>query len=250
VQRTRTSPAAAGGNEATTGRKRGRAVQQRARDTQRRIIEAATEEFAALGYQGASTRSIAARARVQHTLLTYHFRGKEGLWRQTIASMATNYKREFDARLQGLSELDDVAKLRLLHEDFIRSAARDPTFHRILSHISRTPNPQLDWLVEQYLRHPVEDWTRLIRSAQKAGSYIQGDPHQLKYLFVGAATHVFLLAAEVEKVIGRSPSEPEFVEQYVRLCLSLFFRDPPAAAPERPERRAAPKSARRRRALS
>ena len=38
-----------------------------------------------------------------------------------------------------------------------------------------------------------------------------------------------MLAPEVEKIMGRSPFDPECVEEHVRVCLGLFVRDPPTS---------------------
>jgi hypothetical protein len=69
--------------------------------------------------------------------------------------------------------------------------------------------------------------TKLIRSAQRQGRYLEGDPLHLQYLFIGAVTRIFMQSAEAERVMGRSPFSPAFVEQHVKLCCALFFRDPP-----------------------
>ena len=49
--------------------------------TRRRILDAAMEVFAAEGYEGASTRMLAARAGVNQPAIQYHFTSKEGLYR-------------------------------------------------------------------------------------------------------------------------------------------------------------------------
>jgi TetR/AcrR family transcriptional regulator len=211
--------------------KRSRATQQRAIDTRRKIVEAAIDEFARNGYEGASTRAIAAAAGLQHTLVTYHFKGKEGLWREAISSILADYAANFTARLEGLRGVDDLTKLRLIHEDFIRFSATHLPFHRMMSHVASAPSRQLDWLVEAYLRHTFDSRAALIRSAQLLGRYVEGDPYHLEYIFIGAVTRIFMLGAEVEKIMGRSPYDPAFVEEHVRICLGLFFRDPPAVAP-------------------
>lgn len=213
--------------KAPAPRKRERAVQQRTLDTRRKIIEAAVEEFARNGYEGASTRTIAASAGLQHTLVTYHFASKEGLWREAISSLLAQYKATFDARVEGLRGVDDATKLRLIHEDFIRFGAQNLNFHRIMAHVASAPSPQLDWLIEEYLRHTFDARAALIRGAQKAGRYVDGDPYHLEYIFIGAVTRIYMLAAEVEKIMGRSPLDPEFIEEHVRVCLGLFFREPP-----------------------
>ena len=68
---------------ADTRRRRHRAGGGYARGehTRQRLLEAAIELFAELGYERASTRAIARRARVSLPALQYYFGGKEGLHR-------------------------------------------------------------------------------------------------------------------------------------------------------------------------
>lgn len=206
---------------------RKRAVQQRALDTRRKIIEAAITEFALHGFEGASTRRIAIEAGLQHTLVTYHFETKEGLWQEAIAAMLGDYRDNFWRRLEGLRGVDDVTTLRLCYEDFIQFSAKNMNFHRIMAHIASRPSPQLDWLVGEYLRDIFLAREKLIRSAQKSGHFVQGNPRHLEYLMIGAVTRVFLLAAEVESILGYPPTDPRFIEEHTRVCLALFFREPP-----------------------
>ena len=53
-----------------------------------------------------------------------------------------------------------------------------------------------------------------------------------------------LLSAEVEQVTRRSPYSKKFVEEHVRVCTSLFFREPrPAPALQAKPKRTTRKSA-------
>jgi AcrR family transcriptional regulator len=54
--------------------------QQRGEDTRRRILDAALELFAADGFEGASTRTLAERAGVNLPAIQYYFGSKEGLY--------------------------------------------------------------------------------------------------------------------------------------------------------------------------
>ncbi len=206
---------------------RQRATQQRTLDTRRKIIDAAIDEFARYGYEGTSTRAVSHNAGVQHTLVTYHFKGKEGLWREAISSLLTEHTERFNQRLEGLRGVDATTKLRLIKEDFIRFSAESLNFHRMMSHVASSQSKQLDWLIDEYLRHTFDSRAALIREAQAAGRFVEGDPYHLEYIFIGAVTRIFMLAAEVEKIMGRSPFTPAFVDEHVRVCLGLFFRDLP-----------------------
>jgi hypothetical protein len=64
----------------------------------------------------------------------------------------------------------------------------------------------------------------LIKEVQSEGGFVEGDPDHLHYLFIGAATRIFMQTHEVARVIGRSPLEPDFVDMHVDRCLGLFFK--------------------------
>ena len=66
-------------------------MQQRSEDTRLRILQAALEVFAAEGYDGASTRTLAQRAGVNLPALQYYFGSKEGLYRAVIDCSATRW---------------------------------------------------------------------------------------------------------------------------------------------------------------
>jgi AcrR family transcriptional regulator len=204
---------------------RRRRQQQRAVTTRENIIAAALTEFATHGFQGVSTRTVAARAGVQHPLVNYHFKDKEGLWRAVLAATGGRFMKHFSARLAELRGVDEVARLRIVQEEFIRFAAGNLHFHLLMSQEAQRTGRQLGWLVSEMVKPYFDEIVPLIRSAQRAGAYIDGDPFHLQYLFIGAATRIFTLAGEVKLITGRSPFSPRMVEDHVAICLALFFRD-------------------------
>lgn len=200
--------------------------QARSTETRANILEAATKEFAAYGFEGATTRSIAERADVRHNLVIYHFETKLGIWQAVMQKAIGEYHRSFDQRLEGLRGVDPVTQLRLIHEDFIRMAAKRPELHWLMSHEAGQKGERIEWIVKQLVGQGFEKWRELIVAAQEKGAYVQGDPYHLHYLFLGAAGRIFMLAAEVESITGRSPFDPGFVDDHVKLCHALFFRNP------------------------
>jgi AcrR family transcriptional regulator len=55
-----------------------------AQSTRQALIDAATAVFADKGYEGGSVRLITQRARANQAAIAYHFRGKEGLYREVL----------------------------------------------------------------------------------------------------------------------------------------------------------------------
>jgi AcrR family transcriptional regulator len=201
-----------------------RRLQARSRETGEKILAAALNEFAEHGFAGASTRTIAAAAGVQHPLVNYHFKGKEGLWHAVLEATAGQFMQQFRTRLAGLRGVDDVTTLRLVQEDFIRFSAENPHFHSLMSQAGRHPSKQLNALVNAFVGPYFAAVSALIRSAQRAGCYVEGDPEHLQYLFIGATTRIFSLAAEVKLITGASPFSSAMLDRHVAACLDLFFR--------------------------
>ncbi|HMN80484.1 MAG TPA: TetR/AcrR family transcriptional regulator [Burkholderiaceae bacterium] len=218
--------------------------QQRAVDTRERILEAAFGEFAARGFEGASTRSIAALAGVRHPLVQHHFESKEGLWKAVVSTVQQNFDEYFGRYLHGETLVDEVEQLRRLQEAFARFAAAYPNYHWLMAHEGRAPSQLLTWLIDTSVKTYFNEIARLIRAAQARGRYVAGDPHHLQFLFIGAVTRIFMQKAEAESTLGRSLESQAFVESHVRLCCDLFFREPAAAASPTARRARPPAAAR------
>ena len=197
--------------------------QERSVETRDKLISAATVEFAEHGYAGASTRDVAQRANVPHTLVTYHFKNKDGLWRAVATALNERFRQRYQERLHGLRGVDEGTRLRLIVEDFIRFSAENPDFHWIMSYEAAKGGPRLDWLVEHFVSDFFEALRPLVKAAQKRGQFIEGDPDYLIYLIVSLGSRIFMLDAEVQKVTGTSPQSRAFIDRHIRTCLSLLF---------------------------
>jgi AcrR family transcriptional regulator len=211
--------------------------QHRSVDTRKKILAAALTEFARRGFDGVSTRSVATAAGVLHPLVNYHFKSKEGLWRAVLVETVGGFMSRFNKRIAGLRGVDDVTKLRLVQEDLVRFSAENPDFHLLMSQEARRSSKQLNWIVKEFVRPYFTEVTALIRVAQRQGRYAAGDPYHLQYLFIGATTRIYSLAAEVKTITGRSPFSRTMVDKHVTACLGLFFREAPAELQSTPAKR-------------
>lgn len=218
------SPGKKAGDEAQVEIVNVRRRQDRAIQTRARIIACATQAFVESGFEGATTRAIAERAGIRHALVIHHFENKNSLWQSVMRDVLSSVEAAFAERMAALDDIDDVTKLRLIQADFIRIAAERPELHWLISDQAGKSNERLDWLVENFIQDDANLFIKLIRAAQAAGRYVEGEPYHLHYLFLGAAARIFMLSGEVERVLGRSPFDPAFVEEHIETCQRLFFR--------------------------
>jgi TetR/AcrR family transcriptional regulator len=200
-----------------------RRPQQRSLDTRERLVDAALEEFAAHGFEGATTREIARRAGVALAALPYHFTTKEALWRAAADRIFALLGETFARRFAGLEGVDLTTRLRLILRDFVRFAAAHPELHRFMVQEGMRKSPRLAWLVETHVR-PMYDAVRaMVEAAQRAGMAPIGRPEHLHYMLIGAASSAYALSAEFELLTGEPANREELVAEHAAALERMFF---------------------------
>lgn len=175
--------------------------------TSERILRAALDCFAERGFEGATTRAIAAKAGVAQGLLTYHYASKQDLWEASANWVFGKVNAEFDGALEALRDLDAVTRLRVLMKRFVRFLARYPEVHRFISHEGSHDGPRLQWLAETHLA-PLQNQSTAVIS----GALPHVDPVLFYYSIVGAMAHVFTIAPSFRLVTQRDAFADETVE--------------------------------------
>jgi AcrR family transcriptional regulator len=197
--------------------------QQRSRETQERILNAALEVFAERGFDGASMRLIAERADVGQPLVMYHFSAKEDLWVATVKWILGRFLERFRPNFESLEGLDPGIRLSLIFQDFVRFCAGTPELLPIMIDANQRDGPNLAKVVEEQLRPTYNSIRGLIEAAQESGAVLPGDPSLIYYSLVAVSSTVFSLAREFKIMTGRDPFEPDMVEAQARLLARLFF---------------------------
>src|SRR5689334_19500154 len=141
-------------------------TQQRfsAEDRRHQILQVATELFANKGYEGATTREIAKRAKVNEAIIFRHFPTKEELYWAVIEA-----KCQISAKKSFLTDVLDAGKpirdtFVELAETILRRREKDQTLARLLL-FSALENHRLS---HRFFQSYVADYYEVL------GDYIQG----------------------------------------------------------------------------
>ncbi|MGI4814193.1 MAG: CerR family C-terminal domain-containing protein [Janthinobacterium lividum] len=130
-------------------------------ETRHRIIEAAVELFGEHGFEGASTRDIAARAGVNPPALQYYFENKEGVYRACVEALADDALKIFGPAIDHARQaLRDDADTAALIDAFIgiQEAIADAAFAKVSN-----PGRRLFFAREQSGHEP-ESATQILAS--------------------------------------------------------------------------------------
>ncbi len=194
-------------------------AQQREK-TRQRIVEVAVEVFAAKGFRAASTREIAARARVSQGLITYHFGSKGELWKAAIGRIFADLRAGFRSALEGDGGADPAARVRDVVKLYVHFVAAHPELFRVMVEEGKRADARMRWLVDTHLRPLYAGFARLLAGVDPTGS--RAHPAHVYYSIAGAASLMFAVAPECQRLTGVDPRSPEVVEAHAEMLGRLL----------------------------
>lgn len=198
-----------------------------------RILQAATQAFAWRGFDGASLDYIASLAQVQKTLVQYHFKTKDALWKQVVTRLWQSRDRELPHYTPNTPATDNSGASQLLavYRALARFSREQPAWLQIMFHEAAQPGPRLEWLIDHYLRQDIESGLAFVQMAQRQSDLPAVNDLDLLLLISSALTYPLLVANLTHQVTGDNLSEPDRLEHY----LDSFQRILNAASQKTPQ---------------
>jgi TetR/AcrR family transcriptional regulator len=167
-----------------TGRERERRDPQATRQA---LLHAAEELFSDRGFDGVPIEDIAARAGVNKALISYHFRGKRGLYGAVLESAFA----DMAARVESIEAAarDAGEALHGVVEAFTAVARERPGFPTLF--VREVLSTGLDPAVLPYLVRIVGVSRRLVERGAREGLFRRVDPLLLHFALVGSLVFFF-----------------------------------------------------------
>ena len=196
------------------------------RETRDRILSAALATFAEHGFDGATTRDIAARAGTNLGLLQYYFGGKEKLWRaavdQVFGALAVALGRAVPEEIDTPEELAEIIRV------CVRFVAANPHFVRLMNDECKRDGPRMRWLVDRHGRRLYDTANAIFEHARRRGFVPELQAPHVYYLFIGAMGMIFSQAPECRRLTGTDPTaSTAAVEAHADAVVRLFVRRVP-----------------------
>jgi len=207
---------------------RAAATEQETAGSRELILRAALRAFAVRGFDGASTREIAAKAGVNHGLIPYYFGSKQKLWQAAVDLAFEQLKAGVEAILADPSFADDRARAARLIRAHVRFVAAYPEFVRLMHEEGKRGGPRMRWLVDRHVRPLYQAIEALLARGQKSGTLrLAMTPLHFFYVLAGAAGVIFHQAEECKRLTGVDPCDPEVVEEHARVVERLLLGSSP-----------------------
>lgn len=187
-----------------------------------RLVEAAITVFAAEGFEGASTRTIAEMADAHQSQINYHFESKEVLWQAAMEGLLIEMDKAITVHTREVDADDVRAMFEATVRGIVEFAALRPELNRIMIHEGTAPGPRLRWLTETHVERRFTNLKNLWESVVEAGHAMPIRADIVYYMLVGAASLIYANAPEAE-LLGVDTQDPQLVTEHVDALIAIFL---------------------------
>ncbi|WP_460448405.1 TetR family transcriptional regulator C-terminal domain-containing protein [Alsobacter sp. SYSU BS001988] len=189
-------------------------------ENERLILEAGESVFAELGFKGATTGAIAARAGLPKANVHYYFPSKDDLYRAVMARVLHRWL----AAASSLDDSDDPEDALTRYITAKMELSRSmPLGSRIFASEIMRGAPAIADHLEGTLAHWVESRGAIVRRWIAEGKLAPIEPKALFYLIWAATQHYADFATQIEVLNGGRPlSDDEFAETTRQLARTIL----------------------------
>lgn len=218
-QSTRTSDTSSASADLPATRRKSRPKRYDGEDNRRAILDAAIEIFGLYGYEGASTRKIAASAGIEQGHLVYYYPTKEALWRDVVITFASGTEARLAAALADCEGKSTTETALAVLPEFLHFCAENPRLTRLMLQEFSITSPRHDWLVETF-GQPIWVLLKPIFERLRDEGRLFGAPAEVAYFsYVGAALVTFGNPDVTRRIAGIESTESATRDQHIRYIM-------------------------------
>jgi TetR/AcrR family transcriptional regulator len=193
-------------------------------DSRDSLLSAARKVFARKGFEGATVKDLADEAGVNISLVSYHFGGKEGLYRACLEGFGVERIEATERVLNVAKSREDFQlRLKLFAEDFIAIHQRDPETCKMIHRGLEQLDPISADVFKSVFYRIFVALESFVESARRSGilrSHI--DTEITTILMFGSLMHT-IRSQEVARLLGkRTLEEAPYREQFVNHWVENF----------------------------
>jgi TetR/AcrR family transcriptional regulator len=195
------------------------------KDTRQLLIDAAKSVFARQGYDGATVKDIVDAAGVNVSLVSYYFKGKEGLYQACFEEFGKGRLAVADRMLNSApTSLEDFrTRLVLYAEEFFQTALTHPDTVTIVLRECTGENPLLREIFKETFLKAFGKLVAFIDGAQKAKIVRSDfDPFISAGLFFGSLIHWVRSRGIQKEFFGLSLEDANYREKVVMQAVEVL----------------------------
>jgi len=193
------------------------------RDTKKRILDAATDEFARHGLAGARVDRVAERAGINKAMIYYHFSSKEGLYESMIDRQLAEVADSLNVAIESDASLEEA--LRRVSETYHTVFDSESRFGAIFLHELASGGERLKQSLKRQMfeRGLPQKLEKMIKAGIRKGQLRMIDGRQALISFAGMNLF-YLMMEPIAATIWEIQDEKKFHDKRPAHIVDLFLR--------------------------
>ncbi len=191
--------------------------------TKEALLIAAKKVFARKGFDGATVKELADEAGVNVSLVSYHFNGKENLFRACVEEFALSRLDVTEKFLRGPESVEDMrVRLSLMAEEFFDYNLREPDLNEIMHRDCGIDNPLTSDVYQNVFVKVFAVITTFFKTAQERKILDPAvSPEDRSLLFIGGMVHAIRTEKMRKKILKQTLKEPALSERIVKSAVRM-----------------------------
>jgi TetR/AcrR family transcriptional regulator len=186
------------------------------------ILAVALEQFATLGYDGASLRTINRELGVSHNLIYQRFGTKEDLWRAAVdygfGGLVNELHAAFDPTVS-----EPLEQLRLVIRQFVSYSAAHPDLLSLMNNEGRQDTERLSYIYETYVEPSQRPIVRLLNHLAEDGTIRPISHRTFFFLVTHGGAAAFSLAPLATLLDATAGNDPAGIEAQADLVATVII---------------------------
>lgn len=206
-------------------RSKGKKTEHSSEELKVATIEIARKHFAMHGFNGTSMKDVAAEMGIAGSLINYHFKDKEGLFRACIEPFARG-RLESISRLMSDPKSRDELKVRiqLFVEEMQSSFLKDIYSFEIIDRELRTENPMALKLFEETMLQTFKYVVGFFKKAQENGLIVADrDPMIVASILFTSTCDAIRKEFIAKRFFKITFTSPEYRQKYAEHIAEMFI---------------------------
>lgn len=193
--------------------------------TRAKLLAAASQVFAKKGYSGATVKEIADLAGVNISLISYHFKGKEGVFRELVENFGRERLKDAEKILSPPESIEDLrVKLRLWMQQFLHCQVHDDSVCNILHRENILEEDFLWDIFQSTFLKTFGSIIKFFEAGKKSGILRKDvDPVAATVMLFGSLIHVGRNQKIQQKVFQISIADEKYRAQVIEQFLSILL---------------------------
>lgn len=194
-------------------------------DTRARLLQAAVKVFARLGFERATVKDLAGAAQVNVSLVSYHFGGKENLYKACLHEFGASSLMRIETLLTPAQTRQEFGlRIFLWAEEFLRTHVEDELVISILQRELDAGLPYARDVFEKTFFVLCDHWVEFLRKGKRKG-FLEPhiDPLILGQLIYGSLIHLSRYDAIHRELKGHSIRDSKVRRRIAEHVVSLVM---------------------------